>query len=147
MTHLDSTAQSTTLLTRVSGQNQFSSAGVLLGTIATAGAVGLSVVVAIAPTTEALLLIGALGLPWALLAVAASLSLMSTPAQPCVAKVHASAQRVARVPAPALRLTVATAAIALLLLASVVAHKAVTDTSADATTARTGTTAQVAAAD
>ncbi len=140
----------TSMPTRESAQNPpLTSARVLLGTIAATGALALTAVVALAPTKEALLLIGALALPWVTAALTIGLPIL----------IPASASRwLGTTPAPAMRpkspirswrLAGTAAAVALLLLVGLIAQQSAEPTSSSdgATTAQTEPSSQVASVD
>src|SRR5215208_1128341 len=120
------------------------SARMLLGTIAATGALALTLVVALAPTKEALLLIGALALPWVTAALTIGIPILTPTSAP---------RWLGTPPAPAIRpqspirswrLAGTAAAIALLLLAGLIAQQSAESTPAfkSATTSKTGTSAQ-----
>lgn len=119
------------------------SARVLLGTIAATGALALTAVVALAPTKEALLLIGALALPWVTAALTIGLPiLLPTSASNWLGTSPASALP-SKSPIRSLRLASTAAAIALLLIAGLIAQQSAESTSAS----NSATSAKVASAD
>jgi len=125
------------------------SARVLLGTIAATGALALTAVVALAPTNEALFLIGALALPWVTAALTIGLPiLIPTSASHWLGTTPAPAMR-PKSPIRSWRLAGTAAAIALLFLAGLIAQQSAESTPAfkSATTSKTGTSAQVASVD
>ncbi len=115
---------STKVPKETSAPNQpMTSVRVLLGTIAATGALGLASVVAMAPTKETFLLVGALSLPWLAAALVIGLPILIPASTPKRLQPAAPRARGFRPAMGTWRLAGAVAALALLLLASVVVQR------------------------